>query len=156
MGGSPEPAEQDRTASIGCRLAWVSERAIGAGKPGNAGGAKGPHFRQADQRNKGEVIDDESGNSVKDSEVSAEAIREGEAGGELSFLSAVRQDPPGRHSGACLRVGESQRRSTRGGPSKLPGDRSSRARCMAGQPEEGTDRGDVPATTCAAGGDPRA
>ena len=90
MGGSPEPAGQDRTASVGCRLAGVSERVIVALKPGNAGGAKDPYFRQADQRNKGKVIDDESGNTVKDPGVSEEAVHESEAGAELPVLSRWR------------------------------------------------------------------
>ena len=53
--------ERHRSEKNECRLAWVSETVLAAWKPGNAGGVKGPHFRQADQSNKGEVIDDESG-----------------------------------------------------------------------------------------------
>src|SRR5207245_349447 len=58
--------------------------------------------------------------------------------------------------GFRLRVGENQRRSAWGGSAKLPGDRSRRPGGMAGPPEEGTDRGNVPAPTRAEGDDPKA
>src|SRR3981189_3656408 len=53
-GGKPGASgAKASTLSSGWRLAWVSERVIVARKPGNAGGVKGPHFGQADQRSKG-------------------------------------------------------------------------------------------------------
>jgi hypothetical protein len=62
MEGSPEPVGNP-TPPLGRWLAWVSERAIVAMKPGNAEGAKGPYFRRVSQEGKGEVIDDESDNA---------------------------------------------------------------------------------------------
>jgi len=61
--GSPERAEATPTSPSGWRPAWASERAIVAEKPGNAGGAKGPHFGWVLEEGKEEVIDDESGNT---------------------------------------------------------------------------------------------
>ena len=49
--------EATPTRPIGSRLTWVSERVIVARKPGNAGGAKGPHFGWVWEEEKGEVID---------------------------------------------------------------------------------------------------
>jgi hypothetical protein len=62
MEGSPEPVGKP-TSPLGRWLAWVSEGAIVATKPGNAGGAKGPHFRCVSQGGKEKVIDDESDNT---------------------------------------------------------------------------------------------
>ncbi len=50
-----------------------SERAIRALKSGNAGGAKGPHFKVRFQRRRGEVIGDEPANTSKDPDASAKA-----------------------------------------------------------------------------------
>lgn len=44
--------ERDRTPSKGRRLERDSERVMVAVKPGNAGGAKDPHFRQANEEAK--------------------------------------------------------------------------------------------------------
>ena len=54
-----------------------SERVIGALRPGNAGGAKGPHFMVRFQRRRGEVIGDEPANTSKDPDASAKALFEG-------------------------------------------------------------------------------
>jgi len=62
MEGSPEPVGKPNIA-VRVVAGWASERAIVALKPGNAGGAKGPHFRCVSQGGKAEVIDDESDNT---------------------------------------------------------------------------------------------
>ena len=54
-----------------------SERVIRALMPGNAGGAKGPHFMVRFQRRRGEVIGDEPANTSKDPNASAKALLEG-------------------------------------------------------------------------------
>jgi hypothetical protein len=54
-----------------------SERAIRAMMPGNAGGAKGPHFMVRFPRRRGEVIGDEPANTSKDPDTSAKALFEG-------------------------------------------------------------------------------
>ena len=61
------------------------------------------------QKNEGQVIDDESGNTDKDPGVAEEAVSQGEGRIRLPVLLALRQDLPGGHSTARLRVGESQR-----------------------------------------------
>jgi hypothetical protein len=63
IGGSPKLVEATSTRPQGERPAWVSERAIVAEKPGNAGGAKGPYFGCVLEEEKKEVIDDESDNT---------------------------------------------------------------------------------------------
>ena len=61
--GNPELVEVTPTRPKGWRPAWVSERAIVARKPGNAGGAKGPYFGCVSEEGKEEVIDVESDNT---------------------------------------------------------------------------------------------
>ena len=61
--GSPELVEATPTSPAGWRPAWVSERAIVAKNPGNAGGAKGPYFGCVLEEGKEVVIDDESDNT---------------------------------------------------------------------------------------------
>ena len=78
-----------RQRHVRWRPAQKSEEPIVARKPGNAGGAKGPHFRDADRRSPGEVIDDESGNADKNPGVSEAAIHESEAGAQLPVLPAL-------------------------------------------------------------------
>src|ERR1700680_1006234 len=107
-------------------------------------------------RRRGEVIGDEPGNTNKNPDASEEAVPEGEGGAELPFLSALRQDVPGRHSGPCLRTGEVQ--SGRAGSrwAELLGNRDAGAGEMAERHQGRASREDVSTTSRATGDDPEA
>ena len=51
-----------------------SDRAVGALRPGNTGGAKGPDFWCAFEDGEVKVIGDEPGNTVSDPEPSEKAV----------------------------------------------------------------------------------
>jgi hypothetical protein len=88
MGGSPEPVEATPTRPIGSRLAWASERAIVALKPGNAGGAKGPYFGCVSEEEKEEVIDDKSATPRKIRELQKRLYEKAK---QVSHQSALRE-----------------------------------------------------------------
>ena len=58
----------------------------------------------------------------------------------LPFLPALRQDVPGRHSGPCLRTGESQSGRAGSGWTELLGNRVDRAGGMVERHQEGPSR----------------
>ncbi len=53
------------------------------------------------------MIGDEPGNTNKDPDASEKAVPKSEGRAELPFLSALRQDVPGRYSGPCLALAKS-------------------------------------------------
>src|SRR5210317_499921 len=79
----------------------VAERFVVPGKPGNAGGGKGPQFKTNAGRRKGQEIGQPI-NSRVCSETAEGVTRESEGSAWLPLLCPVRQDLPGRHPGACL------------------------------------------------------
>src|SRR5207249_12306477 len=103
-----------------------------------------------------QVIGDEPGNTGTDQEPSEEAVLQGEGRARLSFLPALRQDLPGRHSAPRLCAGPRQCGSAGSGRRELRGDCGGGRGRMAGGPETGTDHEDVPAGTGAACDDPEA
>src|ERR1700693_5166622 len=94
-------------------------------------------------RRRGEVIGDEPGNTNEDPDVSEEAVPKGEGRAELPFLSALRQDVPGRHSGPRLRTGEVQSGRAGRGWTELSGDRVTRLGGMAERHQRRPSRQDV-------------
>src|ERR1700687_3662887 len=107
-------------------------------------------------RRRGEVIGDEPGNTNEDPDASEEAVPKGEGGAELPFLSALRQDVPGRYSGPCLCTGEVQSGRAGRGETELLGNRIARVGGMAARHQGRPSRQDVSTTSCAAGDDPKA
>src|ERR1700680_3171273 len=107
-------------------------------------------------RRRGEVIGDEPGNTNEDPDASEEAVPKGEGRAELSFLSALRQDVPGRHSGPCLRTGKVQSGRAGRGWTELPGDRIARVGGMVERHQGRPSRQDVSTTGRATGDDPEA
>jgi len=82
------------------------------------------------------VIDEESGNTDKDPDASEKAVPESEGRTELPFLSALRQDVPGRHPGPCICTGKVQSGRARRGWTDLLGNRDVRAGGMAERYQE--------------------
>src|ERR1700687_3550740 len=102
-------------------------------------------------RRRGEVIGDEPGNTNEDPDASEEAVPKGEGRAELPFLSALRQDVPGGHSGSRLCIGEVQ--SGRAGRrwADLLGNRDVRAGGVAERHQERPASEDVSTTGGATG-----
>jgi len=75
------------------RCLGVAERLVVPGKPGNAGGGKGPQFKINATSGKGQEIGQPI-NSNKSSETADGVTRKSEGRSRLSFLCAVRQDLP--------------------------------------------------------------
>src|SRR6266487_6040353 len=107
-------------------------------------------------RRRGEVIGDEPGNTDQDPDASEEAVPKGEGRAELPFLSALRQDVPGRCAGPCLRTGEVQSGRAARGWTELLGNRVARLGGMAERHQGRPSRKDVSTTGRAAGDDPEA
>lgn len=121
----------------------VAERSVVPGKPGNAGGGKGPQFKTDVIRSEGVEIGQPI-NSVQCSETADGVTRESEVRSRLSLLRPVRQDLPGRHPGPCLcPVPLQQGRTRRGWPGLCRG-RSVRGAAMAGRTGASTQRGKLP------------
>src|SRR5450756_851798 len=79
----------------------VTERPVVLSKPSNVDGGKGPWFKTDATSRKGQGIGKPI-NPEKCSETTDGVTRESEGRSRLSFLRAVRQDIPGRYSGARL------------------------------------------------------
>src|ERR1700719_3648002 len=107
-------------------------------------------------RRRGEVIGDEPGNTNEDPDASEEAVPKGEGRAELPFLSALRQDVPGGHSGPYLRTGKVQSRRAGRGWAELLRNRIGRCRGMAERRQGRPSRQDVSTTGRATGDDPEA
>src|ERR1700674_2627254 len=106
-------------------------------------------------RRRGEVIGDEPGNTNEDPDASEEAVPKGEGRAELSFLSALRQDVPGGHSGPRLRTGKVQSRRAGRRWTELPGDRIARVEGMVERHQGRPSRQDVSTTSRATGNNPK-
>ncbi|VWX50652.1 hypothetical protein NOVOSPHI9U_30060 [Novosphingobium sp. 9U] len=71
----------------------MAERLVVPGKPGNAGGGKGPQFKANAASGKGQEIGKPINSEVRP-ETADGVTRESEGGSRLSLLRAVRQDQP--------------------------------------------------------------
>src|SRR6266436_9268338 len=108
----------------------VTERLAVPTKPGNAGGGKGPQWKGNARSDEDGGIGDESNNPSKCSEVADGVARQSEGSAQLSFLCPIRQGVPKRCSGLCLRVLQSQRRSSGSRWPNIRGHRGIRKRAM--------------------------
>src|SRR5207342_2248825 len=104
----------------------------------------------------GAVIDDESGNTEKDTGTSDQAVSQGEERAGIPLLHALRQDLSGGHSDPCVRTGASQSGRARSRWTDFRANRVNRAGEVAGRHPTGVTQQDVSTTAGAEGNDPEA
>jgi hypothetical protein len=109
LGDQPAPRES-QAGPYG-----VTERSVLPMKPGNAGGGKGPQLKGNARSDEDGGIGVEPNNPSKRSEVAEGVARQSEGIAQLSFLCLVRQGVSQGRSDICLRVLQSQWRSSRSG-----------------------------------------
>src|SRR6185312_3994342 len=126
----------------------VAERPVVPGKPGNAGGGKGPWFKTSVRRSEEREIG-QPGNSAECSEATDGAPCQSEGRAELSVPRAVRQVVPRGRAESCLPVLPREPRCAGGGRGAFRGHRSGGGGTLAWRAGEEAQREDV-----SGGGDP--
>ena len=123
----------------------VAERLVVPTKPGNAGGGKGPQFKDnVTKWHESREIGDEPTNlhrTVQKLQTALHAKAKGAP--ELSLLRAVRQGVPRGRAGVCLRALPSQRRRSGRGRPDVRGHRGVRRGAVAGRTGGRTQDEDV-------------
>ncbi len=111
----------------------AADRPVVVMKPGNAGGAKGPWFKESARRSEGRGDWREPNNPTEGRETTECATRESEGIAQFSFLQSVRQDvSQGRALDRLLAMPE-QRRLGRSRRTNVRAYRSVRHRTMGGR-----------------------
>ena len=128
----------------------VTERLVGAMKPGNAGRAKEPLLKGNARSNEGGGIGVEPNNPRKRSEVADSVARQSEGIAQLSLLCLIRQGASQGRSGIRLRVVQSQLRSSRSRRLDVRRHRDVRSRALAGGTGASAEKPNLSTTSCAA------
>ena len=134
----------------------VAERPVVPTKPGNAGGGKGPQFKDNARRGESREIGDEPDTSTEGSEATGGVACQSEGIARLSLLSAVRQGVSSRRAGIRLPMLLGQRRGGGGGRPDVRGHREVRGGTVAGRTDGGTQEEDVSSAAGPAGVHPQA
>ncbi len=133
----------------------VAERPVVPGKPGNAGGGKGPWFKASVRRSEEREIGQPS-NSAECSEATDGAPCQSEGRAELSVPCALRQAVPRGCAAFCLPVLPREPRRPGGGRSAFRGHRSEGCGTLARRVGEDAQREDVPGGSDSPGVYPKA